>query len=217
MDNRRTSKMRTVRTKVYKFNELSEQAKQKAIDTFRSNDNEVNFYAEEICDSAKKVIKLFNLRTGNEYSDIRTSHIDDNILQLSGVRLYKYIINNYYSDLFTPAYIKTIYKEWHCKLFICKLKTGRDGNKYTQVYSKTKKDNSCVLTGVCYDMDILEPIYKFLEKPSKGITFEDLMNEIGNAINKTYSDNDDWVNSDEFITETIEANEYEYTQDGRRF
>lgn len=217
MDNRRTSKMRTVRTKVYKFNELSEQAKQKAIDTFRSNNNGVNFYAEDICNSAKKVIELFNLKTGNEYSDIRTSHIDDNILQLSGVRLYKYIINNYYSDLFTPAYIKTIYKEWHCKLFICKLKTGRDGNKYTQVYSKTKKDNSCVLTGVCYDMDILEPIYKFLEKPSKGTTFEDLMNEIGNAISKTYSDNDEWVNSDEFITETIESNDYEFTQDGRRF
>jgi len=217
VDNRRTNNMRTVRTKVYKFNELSEQAKQKAIDTFRSNDNEVNFYAEDICNSAKKVIKLFNLKTGNEYSDIRTSHIDDNILQLSGVRLYKYIINNYYSDLFTPAYIKTIDKEWHCKLFICKVKTGMDGNKYTQVYSKTKKDNSCVLTGLCYDMDILKPIYDFLEKPSKGTTFEDLMNEIGNAISKTYSDNDDWVNSDEFIIDTIESNDYEFTQDGRRF
>lgn len=31
----------------------------------------------------KEVIELFNLKTGNEYSDIRTSHIDDNILQLS--------------------------------------------------------------------------------------------------------------------------------------
>ena len=217
MDNRRTNNMRTVRTQVYKFNELSKQAQQKAIVNFRSNGFLSDFYSHDIINSAKKVIELFNLKTGNKYSDIRTSHIDDNILQLSDVRLYKYIVNNYYSDLFTPVYIKTIDKEWHCKLFICKVRTGRDGNKYTQVYSKTKKDNSCVLTGVCYDMDILQPIYDFLEKPSKGTTFEDLMNEIGEAISKTYSDAEEWTNSDKCITETIEVNEYEFTQDGRLF
>ena len=43
------------------------------------------------------------------------------------------------------------------------------------------------------------------------------MNEIGEAISKTYSDAEEWTNSDKCITETIEVNEYEFTQDGRLF
>lgn len=208
--------MRTVRTKVYKFSELSEQAKEKAIEWYR-NGNTYDDYSREIIESAKKVAELFNLKFGREYTDIRTSHIDDNILELKGIRLYKYLINNYYNELFTPKYIKAIDRELRCKQFICKVNTDYKGEKYTMIYSKLKRDNSCVLTGVCYDMDILQPVYDFLKRPDKSTTFEDLMNEIEGAISKTFSSNEELVNSDEYITDTIEANEYEFTKDGNRF
>ena len=71
MDNRRTNNMRTVRTKVYKFNELSEQAQKKAIVNFRSNGYLSDFYSDDIINSAKKVIELFNLKTGNKYYKIK--------------------------------------------------------------------------------------------------------------------------------------------------
>lgn len=209
--------MKTVITEVFTFDELSETAKNKAIENHRYKNCYASHYFDEIIDSAKKVIEIFNLKTGREYSDIRTGHIDDAILQLKGVRLFKYIINNYGNDLFTPKYIKCIDKEFRCKLFICKVNTGRDGNKYTLVYSKTKRDNSCVLTGCCYDEDILKPIYNFLKKPKENTTFEDLMNEIGDAISKTVSDTEDWINSDEFIAENLESNSYEFTEDGNIF
>jgi len=209
--------MKTVITEVYTFDELSETAKNKAIENYRYNYNDNSFYFDEIIDSVKKVIELFNLKTGREWSDIRTNHIDENILQLSGARLFKYLINNYGNDLFTPKYIKCIDKEFRCKLFICEVKTGRNGNKYTFVYSKTKRDNSCVLTGCCYDEDILKPIYDFLKKPEANTTFEDLMNEIGDAISKTFSDTEEWINSSEFISEQFESNNYEFTEDGNIF
>jgi hypothetical protein len=206
--------MRTIRTKVYKFDELSEQARGRVIETWRNNyDNQ--FYYDEIIDSVKKVIELFNLKTGREYTDIRTSHIDDNILELKGVRLYKYLLNNYGNDLFKPTYIKSIDRELRCKQFICKVNTGYKGEKYTMLFSRYKTDNSCVLTGVCYDDDILKPVYDFLERPDKSTSFEDLMNEIEAAISKTFSNTEDWLNSDEFIAEEIEANEYEFTADGK--
>jgi hypothetical protein len=209
--------MKTVTLNIYKFSELSEDAKKKAIEWYRSCEDYQPYYGE-VEDSVKKVIELFNLKTGNYYSDIRTGHIEDNILQLSGARLYKYLINNYFTDLFKPEYIKTIdgRKKWG-KLYICKYFTGMNGDR-THIYSKWKKwDNSCTLTGVCYDNDILDPIYEFLKKPTEKTTFQDLMEEIGWSIAKTYDNVEKWVNSEEYITETIEANEYDFHEDGTRY
>lgn len=209
---------RTIRTKVYKFNELSQDAQQKAINYWRNENNDCEYqtYFDEITDSVKAVVELFNLKTGKVYRDIRTSHIDDNILELKGVRLYKYIVNNYYNDLFKPKYIKTLDRPVKWKQFLCKIHKGRNG-EFTQIYSKLRKENCCVLTGICYDDDILAPVYEFLKRPDKNTTFADLISDIESAINKTYTDTEDYINSDEYIKETIEANEYEFLKDGKRF
>jgi len=208
--------MRTIRTKVYKFNELSDEAKEKAIDWCRNVNNDIHDY-EDIVSSAKAVADLFDLKFGKSYTDIRFGHIEDRILELSGTRLYKYVVNNYYDSLFTPKYIKTIGRELKCKQFICKIHTGANG-KFTQLFSKlTKVNDGCALTGMCYDDDILQPVYEFLKNPDKSTTFEDLIKDIENAISKTLRDIEEWVNSDEYITEQIEANEYEFTQDGNLF
>lgn len=210
--------MRTIRTKVYEFNELSESSKEKAISQYRNNSyNNNSYYFEEITDSVKAVAELFNLKFGREYTDIRYGHIDDCILELSGIRLYKYILNNYYSSLFVPKYIKKIDRVLRCKQFICKVREGKNG-KYTTIYSRLNASNDgCPLTGVCYDYDILQPVYEFLKKPDKSTTFEDLIKDIEHAISKTFRDAEEWVNSDEFITEEIKNNECEFTQDGNLF
>ena len=105
----------------------------------------------------------------------------------------------------------------HCRQFICKVNKYKDGKTSTFLYSKLKFDNCCVLTGVCYDNDILEPIYNFLKRPDSKTTFEDLIQDIEAAIQKTFNNMEEWLNSDEIITETIEANEYEFTEDGERY
>lgn len=208
--------MRTIRTKVYKFVELSEEAKEKAVSSYRSREHDYSFYYDEIISSVKKVVELFDLKTGREWTDLRTSHIDDTICELSGVRLYKYIINNYGKDLFKPLYIKSIDRPVKWKQFICKVHKGNSG-EYTILYSKYKTDNSCPLTGVCYDNDILQPVYSFLSRPEKSTTFESLISEVEYAIQKTFDNTEEWVNSDEFISEEIESNEYEFTKDGKQF
>jgi hypothetical protein len=206
--------MKTVEINLYQFSELSEYAKEKTISDYR-NKQDNSFYYDEIIESVKKVIDLFNLKTGNEYTDLRTSHIDDSILELKGVRLLKYIINNYGKELFKPKYKKCINREVKSKAYICKVGTDYKGNKYTMLYDKHKTDNSCVLTGVCYDNDILEPIYSFLKKPNKETNFKDLIQDIENAIQNTFDKTETWLNSDEFIIDEIEANEYDFTEYGQ--
>jgi len=204
--------MRTIRTKVYQFNELSNEAKEKAIQWYRNGNDDDSFYADEIIDSVKEVAELFDLKFGWEYTDIRTGHIDDNILQLQGVRLYKYIVNNYYNTLFERKTYFFCRMPDGSKKFNC---VGQNVGKYTSKCQWVIA--SCPLTGMCYDMDILQPVYNFLKKPDTSTTFEDLISGIESAIQKTFDSNEEWINSDEYITETIEANEYEFTKEGNRF
>jgi hypothetical protein len=44
-----------------------------------------------------------------------------------------------------------------------------------------------------------------------------LIRSIENAITKCYRDEEEWQNSDEYIKEMIEANEYDFTKDGKLF
>lgn len=208
---------RTIRTRVYKFNELSEQAKKVAIENYRSQDGNNSHYFDEITDSVKAVGELFDLKFGRSYSDVRTGHIADDLLNLSGIRLYKYLMNNYYSFLFTPKYIKLFHSVKNWKPFICRVKKSHKGDSYTQVYSKNFVNNDCPLTGVCYDNDILQPVYDFLKKPDKSTTYDDLLEEIESAIESTYRSTEKWLNSDEFIKDEIQANDYEFTKDGKLF
>jgi hypothetical protein len=207
--------MKTIEIKLYSFDELSDEAKQKALDNYRNKNYDNSFYYDEINSSVEAVIELFNLKTGRDYSDIRTGHIDDCILELSGARLYKWLINNHYSDLFKGKYIKTLDRKLYCKQFICKHFKNHKGEDYTQLYSKVRFENSCVLTGVCYDEDILQPIYDFLKRPDKSVDYSDLIRGIESAIRKTYDNTEEWLNSDEYIIEEFEANEYDFTIDGK--
>lgn len=208
--------MRTIEIKLYKFSELSERAKQKAINNHLNNIDGSHIY-DEIKQSVDKLCDLFNLKTGNQYDDLRHSHIDDDILNLSGVRLYKYLVNNYWNELFKPKYLKCIDREIKAKQFICKVNTNHKGNKYTMLYSKYLKSSSCVLTGMCFDDDILKPVYDFINLPDKNTTFEDLINSIENAISKVFRDTEEWISSSEYLIEEIEANEYDFTEDGNIF
>lgn len=63
-NNRHENKMRTIRTKVYKFSELSKEAQEKAIDSYRANDNNTEFVFawDAIYEDAKEIgLKIISL------------------------------------------------------------------------------------------------------------------------------------------------------------
>lgn len=209
--------MRTIRTKVYKFNELNEAAKEKAVRNYINNGNiDSSYIYDEAHETVKSFHNVFGTREDSRsWLECDCSRIGDDILSLKGLRLRTYIINNFWDDLFKGKYFSLWSKpEKSYKYY----KEGYPVLKYR--YSKVIFDNTC--TGVCYDMSLLQPIYDFLKYKDKPdyysyMDFETLMNDCFSSLEKDIESEIDYQSSFEAVKEQIEANEYEFTQDGRMF
>jgi len=210
---------RTIRTKVYQFNELNETAKQKAINYYRDNSVDTSFIYDDAYKTVKQFHDIFGTKEGrNSWLDVNTDSIDDNICELKGLRLQKYIWNNFKTSLYKGKYFSL----WS--------KTEKSYKYYPEGYpvlksrhSKVILDNSCVLTGVCYDDSLLQPVYDFLERYQQKadyysyMDFTTLMNDCFESLEKDVKSEEESQYDDDVITENIVNNEYEFTADGRRF
>ena len=198
--------MRTIELKLFKFDELDENAQQTAIDHFR-NLGDLYHWHNENQETLKAFIDLFpvnvsNWEYGYRYSINWTFTDNEDIESLSGVRLLKYLINNYGNTLFKGKYYSTPGFHVDGKFF------------YKKRYSNCQTESSCVLTGYGIDDDILEPIYKFLKAPDTNITFYDLMNDCLQSWVFACHNDFEGAYTDESIKDTITANEYEFLDDG---
>lgn len=186
--------MRKIETTIYSFSELSDSAKQRAMDEFYSAGWEPAWSYENLS-SLKEFYKLFgNLISPGlrNWSDTRFDGNSD-VLELSGIRAMKYLWNNYHDDLFKGKFYY------------------RNGKSR---YSKVQRDNtSCVLTGFCMDDDILQPIYDFLKKPDRR-TIEDLLQECVESWRIASERDEEYQQSEEYFTEEADANGWEFTEGG---
>jgi hypothetical protein len=208
--------MKTIDVNLYKFSELSEEAKEKAIQKWRNdNYNYQPWFIDEANKSFEKFADLFSIDWRNidycePYRNEYSIKLDDQIKELSGQRLATYIWNNFKRDLFKGKfYFKDCYTYPNGK----KTEDNRQYKRYIKRYSKIFLDNSCVLTGVCYDQDLLQPIYDFLNKPTD-IDFETLLNDCIYSLCHSVSAEIEYQSSDEAIIETIEANDYDFLENG---
>jgi hypothetical protein len=192
--------METISIQQYKFSELSEQVQNRMINNYEPN-------TDHIWDDAEKSViefnKLFNLKSGNHsWLDFR----NNNEIELTGLRLRTYIINNF--ELYKPkqfslwSKIEKSYKHYPNGYPVLKVRK-----------SKLFKDNCCILTGVCYDMDLMQPIYDFLKKPSE-ITFDDLMSECFDSLKKSIDSEIDSVQSYDYIFNELVEQDLDYTLTG---
>ena len=106
--------MKTITIKAYTFKELPENIQDKVMDGFRC-DQEFH-WSEEYIESLKWALDFFNFELSNynidwnnfSGSDIRIkSRNDDEIDELTGTRLYKYLINNFSTAKTKHGNVKT--------------------------------------------------------------------------------------------------------------
>jgi hypothetical protein len=185
--------MREKTIKIYQFEELSEKAKDRAVEWWldgadypRESENTATVKAFE----RLAPVRINNWQYGNcspsvDYTlDIwgylRYSGIDA-ILEMSGVRLFKWLWANW----------KTL-----CEA--------------------AERFEDCPLTGYYLDCDILEPLASFLARPRAGVTLDDIMSDCLHAWVNACSADYDYQFSREAIEEAIICNEYEFTEEGRR-
>lgn len=150
--------MKTVQLTVYKFNELPENIQSKLIEKYRDGQSFDDMYGE-----AQQTVEKFCELSGVEsvyksWLEFRVPNFDGNVLILTGLRLRTWLINNWGGWLYKrkqfSLWSKTEKSFKHYKEGYPKLKIRR---------SKVLTDKSCVLTGVCYDDDLLEVFYNFID------------------------------------------------------
>jgi hypothetical protein len=111
--------------------------------------------------------------------------LSENIAELSGVRLWKYIENNF------SSYINQY--------------TGKPGKLLA---------GECPFTGMCYDESILDPIRDFMRAPDRDTDFYRLADDCAQALLNAVHLDTEYDLSDEGLKETAEANEYQFTENG---
>ncbi len=170
---------RTIRTKVYKFNELTNDAKEKAINWYRNSDVMYNEFAwENAIEDAKEIgLKLISL------DDHRPN---EGKFMLAANEVAQNILNNHGEMCETYKTAKEFMDEWQ------------------PVF--------------CNYMDENHPDYESGESEDKMMELEDgFLQSLLEDYRIMYNNDIDYQNTDEYIIEEIEANEYEFTKDGERF
>lgn len=197
--------------KVYDINDI------KSDETLKSNvlhkwDNYDNsFYYDELHKVYSDVKKFVN----NVKSDV--NYLGNEIY---GYRLYKWLINNldhYWTE-------KNVYSK-HIKDGKATFKSSYFDFKYSHSYgtatkirtSKIKKVDcleNCFISGMCYEIDLLKEFINFIKRPNKHSTIDDLFN-IDSNYSSCCDDIYEWTNSEEYILDHIEANNYTFDYSGK--
>lgn len=174
--------MRTIRTKVYKFNELSEDAKQKAIQWYRNGNYDDSFAWDNVVEDAAQIgliiHSLDDHRPNKGEFETSAFEVSCKIVQEHGQMC----------DTYKTAVQFGI--EWADLV-----KKHSDG---IDIY-KVAEENE-------YDFD------NEADELEKGF-LQSILEDYRIMYNKDI----EYQNSDEYIIDAITANEYEFTQDGKRF
>lgn len=213
--------MRTIEQKIYNYQDLllpeNSDIKDKVINKFRYSDSNDFYY---IWNESEQTVKAFlksvnvNIKTYNSWLEPNLYNIDDNIIKLSGLRLRKWFINNF-DFLYKPKYIGCLKTNEYIrhKRIKSPINVNSVGNRFNPYYSGCQFTNCCTLTGACYDDSLLSPIYEFIKNPNDS-DFEDVIKECFNNLEKDINNEIDYQNSEQAILETIEANNYEFNENG---
>lgn len=192
--------MRTEKVKIYQLYELPLKFQLKAYEQWLEEDSYPWYCGNKrVLDAFEKI---FPIKINNwEYDSYRgyiSFYFEENdyrIDNMKGIRLLKYLYNNYYDDLF-PS--KTLWTK---------------SNKKHK--SKINKCSDCPLTGYYLDMDILEPIYDFLKYPNEHITFFELINTCLNKWVDTCTIDLNSCSTFEYFSDIAISNKYEYLYSGQ--
>jgi len=192
--------MREVKFKLYKFDELPEETKAKVIQYFQEN-FDYDIIISEAHETFEKFCKIFsiNWREIDYFQFYRSSwkyNFDDDVLNMDGLRLAKYLWNNYKEHLFKGKFYWKGDKSRHSKIIL---------------------EKGCVLTGTIYDEYILQPIYEFLQEPKKYVNIAGLLDRCIKNFVKAVQEDIDFMMQDEQIIDFIVSNEFEFYQNGKVF
>ena len=201
--------MRTIETKIYTFDELSEEAKEKAIEYFQATED-FDFVGQDAMATIRKGLEAFGNGLSNWSIDYTSSarssfsieSVDSQIEELTGQRLRTWLLNNHYENFFEPKpygkYEKRANGKWR-------------NDRYSKIL---KTATCCPFTGVCYDESFMDVFREFVKNPCNYTTFEDLLKSAVETVLSDLEKECEYLISEEAIIERIEGGDYEFTENG---
>lgn len=197
--------MRTITKNIYTFNELSNEAKENAIENYRSNMEFV--WQDDIINTIVAIAKAiycdydYYSYDGITYNVSFTPNIYDG--GLKGKRAWAYIENNYITPYEKP---KTYYLN---HFLYC------DGRKNWSRKSRINRSiENCMFTGYCADYCYYEAWRNWKKNFNNNSTVEDFIEDVADRLSKEWSADNEWQYSDEGIIEILVNCEYEFYEDG---
>lgn len=217
--------MKEVKCKLYKFEELSEESQKKVINRNRNEIQQwgIDAWDSEHRDTLEKFSNIFGIKILNwEVSDCSHSYrfcfkndiYERDASEVTGKYLLRFL-NSIYFDIRKGKYYGELIPH-------AKDSEHPAGLKLVKRYSKVLfEELNCPLTGVCYDNDILYPIYKWHKNPDWEKSLYDLVDDCLEEFFAAWENECEYCGSDEYvIQELTESGNYEdtlYFEDGTVF
>ena len=189
----------TITTTVYKFDELSDEAKEKVIAEARDFDMEIN--RDELVDCMESAMNEMGIAIKDYSIGIDGSgyiKLDADNDGLEGARAYAYIMNNFFEGVDKK---KLVYKEW-------------EKRRVSHLDMKDWMDN-CPFSGVIYDYAVKDAWDYWCAELKSGLgpSVRDFLDELESQYLKELSDEYDGFDEAE-ARDLAEANDYEFLEDG---
>lgn len=206
--------MKTIETKVYTFDELSDSAKEKARDWLRYSDSDYA-WTGEWRDTLKAFESLFPVRVKDWSVDYNGGSVqwdftgDDDKRELKGSKLISYLWNHYSDSLYQGKYYGKLVPHEVTK-------EHPAGLEHKKRYSRTLLEHKS-LTGYCADEDIMRPLWDVMDGKDMQSTFEDVLGKCFDSWASAWAKDMEYQTSDEYIEDNIRANDYTFTAEGKRF
>lgn len=194
--------MRTIAKNIFQFSELSDAAKEKAREWYRSTDD--GYYAEYIIEDAKRMAELIGIDIDNIYFS-GFSCQGDGACFTGNYRYKKGAIRAIKSECFDPEIIhfatelQEIQKKYFYKL---RAKISHSGMYYHE-YSMN------------IDVEHYDDQYRDVCDAESDIT--DIFRKFAKWIYRNLESEYEYVNSDDVIAENMEVNCYEFYETGKPY
>ena len=193
--------MRTIRTKVYTFNELSQEAKEIAIENYR---DKMDVYLDCFNDDAVEQIEKAGF-----YDDVKLqyslSYSQGDGLSFSCSRIEERVLLSFFAEVLGKG------KEKTAKVIIENCSFVNTGNDGRHCFA-SKNDIEFILESYKNDYNNINNIVKKVETK-----IENLYMELCEDLEKQGYSDIEYQYSDEAITETLIANEYEFLANGKMY
>ena len=216
--------MKEITIKLYTFDELSDEAKKRAHNTFLSTGDYWGASGDATA-TIKKVEELFGIKLSDWEIDsynpryptvtFQDNRWHDGALDLKGNRARAYLWNNFGKVLLTGRY----YSKWR----------GTD-RAHSRLFFDRVYDGTCPLTGVCFDCDALDPMAYFcfgvvwngekrvssgrLLRADNAVTVKSVIQDCVYSMFKAFNADCEASESMDYFAELCEVNGWTFEEDG---